>query len=740
MLKLPKINFRIILIFFLPAIPLFILLIFFLLPAPKVQPHGSYIFHSSLTDSEQNFLKSILDSHRPTIDLTVSGFSTTNLSSLPADDFSTSSTLLAQVQLPVADFYSSKLNADSKDQTQKYLPFEQLEPKHRVLSLDHQYFFDSFRTGAKFRLFRFSGAPADIDFITNLIRPKLPDYPQKATTLSFTQTGVTALSRAMIGQLRKAKTGKYFSQHIGPFLKSADLTHISNEVSFADPCNTPSGSVVLCSPSQMFETITDIGADIVELTGNHNNDYGIANNIATIQKYHNHHLKTFGGGKDESSAAKPLEIEQKNTKITLLGYNYSTSTKANGQGANQNRPGANIYDEARAQKDIKTAKSKNHFVIVSVQFFECYSYPDRGAEMPACDAPIPNQTEFFRHLIDLGADLVIGTQAHQPQTYELYKNKPIFYGLGNLFFDQTYWPGTTRSLVLTHYFHNGRHLQTKITPTFYDGSYQTKVMPTKNAESFLYRLLQSRPASPEPYISKSSLLQSAVDNWVNTHKKDDLAVSIYDLDQNILLASHNADKNLFIASIYKLFVAYEGYRLAEKNNNFDQPFLGKLTYADCLDKMIRSSDSPCAETMANMIGQQRLNQLIVSEFNLKNSTLYYSNTKDLTALMKLYYLHPDLSANSWHKIQDSMLNQPIVNKKNWRRGLPSGFSDQVKVYNKVGWHSDDGVNWKFYHDAAIVYFPKQNRHLSVVVLTENTHPDQIAKLAKSLELAIDRTN
>ena len=100
----------------------------------------------------------------------------------------------------------------------------------------------------------------------------------------------------------------------------------------------------------------------------------------------------------------------------------------------------------------------------------------------------PEQEAFFKHLIDLGADMVVGTQAHQPQTFELYNGKPIYNGLGNLFFDQTYWPGTERSLILTHYFWHGKLLQTAITPTVYDESLQTAPMTAEDAKAFLSRL------------------------------------------------------------------------------------------------------------------------------------------------------------------------------------------------------------------------------------------------------------
>jgi len=87
----------------------------------------------------------------------------------------------------------------------------------------------------------------------------------------------------------------------------------------------------------------------------------------------------------------------------------------------------------------------------------------------------------------------VGTSAHQPQTFELYGDGAIYYGLGNLFFDQIWWPGTTRSLVLAHYFYNGKLLQTRVVPTEYDSDMQTKLMTTEDAEWFIGRLAKARP-------------------------------------------------------------------------------------------------------------------------------------------------------------------------------------------------------------------------------------------------------
>ena len=335
---------------------------------------------------------------------------------------------------------------------------------------------------------------AEANEIIGKIREKLATFPTKDTVLSINQTGVTALSRGMQAYLKKnGGDGSFFAEKIADFLSKTDFTHISNEVSFSDNCSSSSGSVVLCSPWNMYPAITAIGTDIVELTGNHNNDWSPSANLDTLKKYKEDELLTFGGGEDEETAKIPLELSEKDTHITWIGVNKSTSTKANGQGASGDKPGANIYDEATTKAQIAAAKEKGNFVLVDVQFAECYSYPAEGTEMPSCDAPIAGQKAFFRELIDMGADMVVGTQAHQPQTYEIYEGKPIYYGLGNLFFDQTYWPGTTRGIILTHYFYKGKLLQTRLSPTKYGNTYQTALMDEENADAFLARLLTSSP-------------------------------------------------------------------------------------------------------------------------------------------------------------------------------------------------------------------------------------------------------
>ena len=348
-------------------------------------------------------------------------------------------------------------------------------------------YLDTFESGAIFRKIKFESEKYQEEIAPLVEEAFTKEFPEKSSVLSFAQTGVTALSRGMNQKLASVGgDATYFAENIKEYLSSFDLTHTSNESSFTDFANSNN----ICSDKRFINTLLAIGLDIVELTGNHNQDCGDQAAIESIDAYNDNNIKTVGGGKSATEAATPLIINQKNNNITFLAYNLST-----GGATYDNTPGANQYYEENAVAEINAAKNRGDFVIVDIQYYECSAYASTYEDR-TCDyanSSAGDQVGFFRHLIDLGADLVIGTSAHQPQTFELYNNGAIYYGLGNLFFDQVWWPGTTRSLILENYFYKNKLLQTRITPTVYDSSMQTSVMDKETAKWFLNRLISERP-------------------------------------------------------------------------------------------------------------------------------------------------------------------------------------------------------------------------------------------------------
>lgn len=367
-----------------------------------------------------------------------------------------------------------------------FIPAEQLSSDLKLLWLDEKYYLDDFLGGALFREVGFDGEGAN-----DLANLDLKFALSEESVFSVNMSGVTALTRQMMKKLAIIKDPQYFSAKIGEFLADADLTHVSNEVSFKENCAY--SYTLFCSPPEFIETLKASGVDLVELTGNHNNDLGSQYNTATINQYHELGWATVGGGLNTEEAAKPHIADEKGSKVAFLAYNYPDSPNG-GAIAGAAKAGANPFDFTyeSIQTDITAAKQSADFVIVNIQFWECYSYPNGYVEYPICDKPIADQEETFKKMIELGADMVIGSSAHQPQTYVKHQDKWVFYGLGNMYFEQTQWPGTERGIILTHYFAGGKLLQTKLTPTVYDTDLQTRVMTDTEAEYLLTRLHNAR--------------------------------------------------------------------------------------------------------------------------------------------------------------------------------------------------------------------------------------------------------
>ena len=373
--------------------------------------------------------------------------------------------------------------------------FKDLGSSLKILSVDGHYYLDDNEGSIPIRFYA-TIENQDEAFILSVMKRNLSDYGDdwsKDSLAKINMSGVVAISRGLAYKMDSLKNYDYPAEKLGSFLADADLTHISNEVSFTDTCKVYSG-MRFCSNTKYFETLTASGVDIVELTGNHNNDFGSSNNAKTIQMYKDAGMRYFGGGLNKDDSSKILYEEVKGTKIAFIGYNYYDSMLKTGAIAWGSTAGANSYTEAKMKANIEEAGQNADIVIVDFQFQECYSYPSSDVVYPICYKPLssPDQKGTFKKAIDFGADIVIGTQAHQPQTYELYGNGVIYYGLGNLYFDQKHWIGTRQGMVLTHYFYKGKHIQTKLTPIYMDSSLQPELATKAEGDQLLRSLKNAR--------------------------------------------------------------------------------------------------------------------------------------------------------------------------------------------------------------------------------------------------------
>jgi len=88
---------------------------------------------------------------------------------------------------------------------------------------------------------------------------------------------------------------------------------------------------------------------------------------------------------------------------------------------------ADPKDQERVVASVKNAANNSRIVIVSMH----EHIGDKNQT-----APTKMEEDFARRCIDAGADLFVGTGSHALWGVEIYKGKPIFYSLGNFFFQE----------------------------------------------------------------------------------------------------------------------------------------------------------------------------------------------------------------------------------------------------------------------------------------------------------------
>ena len=92
------------------------------------------------------------------------------------------------------------------------------------------------------------------------------------------------------------------------------------------------------------------------------------------------------------------------------------------------------------------------------------------------DVPLPETIARYRDFIDYGADGVIGSHPHCPQGWEEYKGKPIFYSLGNFFFNSK---DTTSFKADKPHWYEGLC----VVMTIFDGNISWEIINTHNVDN-----------------------------------------------------------------------------------------------------------------------------------------------------------------------------------------------------------------------------------------------------------------
>ena len=213
------------------------------------------------------------------------------------------------------------------------IPFDKLGPKLKVLKVDDKNILDKEyddtieNTYPTSLIFLCSDSVSEAAPVANWVKTNVPTSNRDIKKMkTLVMTGVTAISRGVELVIKKLNDPMYPARDVMNELSKADITHVSSENPLFDSCEPQGEGLILCGKTQSIASLKAIGTDIVDLNGNHQNDYGQEKFLETIQHLEDAGFQYFGGGRNEEEAAKALiKPLQENFNLAFLGYAYFDS-------------------------------------------------------------------------------------------------------------------------------------------------------------------------------------------------------------------------------------------------------------------------------------------------------------------------------------------------------------------------------------------------------------------------------
>jgi hypothetical protein len=374
------------------------------------------------------------------------------------------------------------------------VPFEAIEPKWKVLAVDDQsplhkdFSVDGYALAVPLGILDKNGA-ALASLPNGLSLPASNREASKLTVVAL--TGVTALVRGTAAWMERYGI-TYPAQDVGSLLRQADIAHVSNEIPFSPDCPSPTiptpvpdgqpmPLISFCSSPDYIALLEEVGADVVEITGDHFADWGDQAMQYTLELYQAHNLPVYGGGMNADQARQPVLLENNGNKLAFIGCNIGWPVRQDqipqSALATANHPGAAQCDFEWLSKEIPRLRAEGYQVIFTFQHRE---YDRMKAE--------PVLVQDFGKIASYGATIVSGSQAHQPHGMAFDNGAFIHYGLGNLFFDQYHfcaYYACDYAFIDQHYFYDNRYLGVEPVPIIFVDLARPRLMTVAESTAFL---------------------------------------------------------------------------------------------------------------------------------------------------------------------------------------------------------------------------------------------------------------
>jgi Bacterial capsule synthesis protein PGA_cap len=203
-----------------------------------------------------------------------------------------------------------------------------------------------------------------------------------------------------------------------PLLRRAPIVLGNLEGPFADKARKQQRNFSYRVDVSLASSLNRAGINVVTLANNHLMDCGRPGVLETLDALSNANVLALGAGANERAAHAPVILQAGGTRIGLLGYYWNGRTAATAD-----RPGSAMDPPEALEADIRGLREHADRIVVTFHW-----------GVPYEREPSPEDRAKAHFAVDCGADAVVGHHPHIVQPFEIYRERPIFYSVGNFAF------------------------------------------------------------------------------------------------------------------------------------------------------------------------------------------------------------------------------------------------------------------------------------------------------------------
>jgi len=206
----------------------------------------------------------------------------------------------------------------------------------------------------------------------------------------------------------------------------ARIVNLETSVTRSDLFSPDKGVHYRMSPANL-PCLVAARPNVCVLANNHVLDFGYSGLREALEALAEAGLPVAGAGLDVNRAQRPAIVDVDNGRVLVFAFGTASSGVPPRWAATADRAGVNFLPElsedsaARLSDEIRQHRRSGDIVVASIHWGSNWGYEIQGEHI-----------RFAHALVDGGVDIVHGHSSHHPRPVEVYRDRLVLYGCGDL--------------------------------------------------------------------------------------------------------------------------------------------------------------------------------------------------------------------------------------------------------------------------------------------------------------------